>query len=752
MVNPIRNLFSSFTKVEKSKSPSKSPPNINDEKLSPSEYEELQSVINTVIEPLIKDIIEADEEEDYNSLPILEADLKEMSDWINVTESFQVIVDKMKKINENSIRLLYTQEELNTIEKAISILDEIPKILDYIVHLKEKINILLLKLVNDKKIQEADTLYNNNKNIFTNKLLKDVLIKLIGHERFINCVKWILSKGISPDIDELFKAIQNKNIELILLLLDYDVNPYEKNKDGINAFEYAKRIDRNKEYTIMENALKTNKQLLIKHSLIPNDDNELSFSSSKEDQSINEVSKDDSQLILSKEFTKLSKDQSLSVNSYFTKSATNSYEFKDPLRKDIVVLYETIKKGDIGSIKELEKKSKSGIKGLIEKSLLQDIIGLYGGNTIYMYAVKYANDDTTILDYLYKKCFTKGDKIWEYTLANINSFNQNIFDLADSDHILLWLLVKIAKPFNFNNNLLSLINYYRLKLWLYYGKDTELIKTGKIINPDTGKAIKIDSKLYNELELSFKELKGKFPNIKAFKPRIMTITEYKPPSKRKVGLLSEDICYNPEDDLMMEKWRGELKMIHFPLKDVSAIPTRWDPKGFCLNKKYIKQLLNTNRRSYFENRPANIFANWVLKKTESELDPAGFGGVPGKEVYIRIPLSSTNSTYTLKSIKRLYNEPNKEWYVVPLLSRKTHEIAKIRIGNLYGFFGISETHGQINEMPMYKLLTKEEVRIRSNWYPSRDEFEIKRYYPDAETDSSKYVDNIIYTIVSPKAK
>jgi hypothetical protein len=135
---------------------------------------------------------------------------------------------------------------------------------------------------------------------------------------------------------------------------------------------------------------------------------------------------------------------------------------------------------------------------------------------------------------------------------------------------------------------------------------------------------------------------------------------------------------------------------------------KWICKSDCLRRDDLYTFVNRDRNTYNNgNRqfklPESILSNWVSKNPTDVIQENGMGGNAGYKLFVKIP---TNNIYiTLKSYFRIQKSLDvKEWYALPLFNGE-----KVRIGNQFGVFAQSCTHGQSPGSVIYKLFTKKEI-------------------------------------------
>jgi hypothetical protein len=121
--------------------------------------------------------------------------------------------------------------------------------------------------------------------------------------------------------------------------------------------------------------------------------------------------------------------------------------------------------------------------------------------------------------------------------------------------------------------------------------------------------------------------------------------------------------------------------------------------GSCLTREEFSQSLLSDVNS---ERPEYIMSVYTTPVQETDL-LTGFSGKPTVRLVIRVP---SNQIYiTLGSAKRIFTEPTKTWYALPLFGGKRR-----RLGNILGTYGSSMNHGQVPGFLVYKLFTREEIK------------------------------------------
>lgn len=102
--------------------------------------------------------------------------------------------------------------------------------------------------------------------------------------------------------------------------------------------------------------------------------------------------------------------------------------------------------------------------------------------------------------------------------------------------------------------------------------------------------------------------------------------------------------------------------------------------------------------------PTNIMSIYTSPSDPSPSNlETGFTSKPTKRYIIRLPPS--NFYITLGSAQRIFNEPHREWFALPLFGGKRR-----RIGNIFGYYGSSMNHGQVPGEIIYKLFSLNEIQ------------------------------------------
>jgi len=120
--------------------------------------------------------------------------------------------------------------------------------------------------------------------------------------------------------------------------------------------------------------------------------------------------------------------------------------------------------------------------------------------------------------------------------------------------------------------------------------------------------------------------------------------------------------------------------------------------GSCLTRQEFSQSLLSDLE---KERPEYIMSVYTTPTRDQDL-LTGFTGKPTIRLVVRV---ISNQIYiTLGSAKRVFTEPDKTWYALPLFGGKRR-----RLGNITGTYGASMNHGQIPGFVVYKLFTRQEI-------------------------------------------
>ena len=183
-------------------------------------------------------------------------------------------------------------------------------------------------------------------------------------------------------------------------------------------------------------------------------------------------------------------------------------------------------------------------------------------------------------------------------------------------------------------------------------------------------------------------------------------------------------------------------------------------KGTCMLRsnllEYIQGDANSVRASPNNPEqyvPSNIFlSEWVQNPASrillDESNTAGYGGMPSHRIHAKMP---PQTFITLKSLYRIFDEPNvKEWFALPLYDGNSK-----RLGNLFGMFFVSSTHGQLPGFTLYKLYRRDEIRRGMKAQADPNEYSIQHKVVDKKlpADTSKQIQqNMVVPIVKAIAQ
>ena len=126
---------------------------------------------------------------------------------------------------------------------------------------------------------------------------------------------------------------------------------------------------------------------------------------------------------------------------------------------------------------------------------------------------------------------------------------------------------------------------------------------------------------------------------------------------------------------------------------------------------------------------------------------SGMGSYPTGKLVVMMPPNNIHITYG--SIQRMMKEKNvNKWYAVQLYGSQRR-----RIGNLAEIFGVGLDHGQLPGYHVYKLFTKEELKLklntsvteRSSDYPHT--FIVNNIGPLYGVVSKAFVNNVIDALI-----
>ena len=168
-------------------------------------------------------------------------------------------IQEIKKLLENGVdpnfelSPLFSAVIYNDLEMAILLLQygANPNISSTDKNGRETILVKICKsnTVNSVKFLELFLQYGVDPNIGREKFSgKQLILKwspldyLCSNNLYIDKVKLLLKYGANCDINHLIMAVKNDNSSTVQLLLEYGVDPYEKNEKGFDAFECTKSI------------------------------------------------------------------------------------------------------------------------------------------------------------------------------------------------------------------------------------------------------------------------------------------------------------------------------------------------------------------------------------------------------------------------------------------------------------------------------------------------------------------------------
>ena len=112
----------------------------------------------------------------------------------------------------------------------------------------------------------------------------------------------------------------------------------------------------------------------------------------------------------------------------------------------------------------------------------------------------------------------------------------------------------------------------------------------------------------------------------------------------------------------------------------------------------------------------NVLANWIKNPNSRmpQIDDMGYGGIPGKERYYSIPYVTGPAGEMKHFINQTtFKSINQPLYPFGITIFTLHDPQTVRLGNIDGRFGVSDTHGQTRQTT-WKLKSKDIIIKQTN--------------------------------------